>query len=111
MEVSLSSFRREPFDEKINNEICKLDLYCLDEVREYALLTMTKYMHKITKYHDQRVKLRWFDLGDLVLHRVIEATEDLTRGKYNPTWEGPYKIVRYSRRGTYYYGHKRVVAT
>ena len=85
MEVSLSSFRREPFDEKINNEICKLDLYCLDEVREDALLRMTKYMHKITKYHDQRVKLRWFDLGDLVLHRVIEATEDLTQGKLNPT--------------------------
>ena len=111
MEVSLSSFRREPFDEKINNEICKLDLYCLDEVREDALLRMTKYMHKITKYHDQRVKLRWFDLGNLVLHRVTEATEDLTRGKLNPTWEDPYKIVRYSRRGTYYYGHKRVVAT
>ena len=37
VEVSLSSLRREPFDEKTNDESRRLDLDCLDEVREDAL--------------------------------------------------------------------------
>lgn len=76
MEVSLSSLRRETFNEKTNKESCWLDLDCLDEVREEALQRMTKYKQKMKKYHDQRVKLKRFNLGDLVLCRVIEATKD-----------------------------------
>ena len=37
VEVSLSSLNREPFDEKTNDESRRLDLDCLDEVREDAL--------------------------------------------------------------------------
>ena len=50
-----------------------LDLDCLDKVKDDALRRMMRYKQKMTKYHDQRVKLRRFNPRDLVLRRVIEA--------------------------------------
>ena len=79
MDVSLSNLRREPFDDETNDKSHKLDLDCFDEVREDALWRMTKHKQKMTKYHDQRVKLKRFNHGDKVLHRVTEATKDLTK--------------------------------
>ena len=57
---SLSSLRREPFDGKTNDGSHRLDLDCLYHVRENALQGMTKY-------HNQRVKLRRFNPKYLVL--------------------------------------------
>lgn len=85
VEISLSSLRRETFNEKTNEVSHWLDLVCLDEVREEALQRMMKYKQKMKKYHNQRVKLRRFNLGDLVLCRVIEATKDPAQGILNLT--------------------------
>ena len=74
MEVSLSSLEREPFNEKTIDVSRKLNLDCLDEVRKDSLQRMTKYKQKMTKYHDQKVKPRRFNLRDLVLCRVTKAT-------------------------------------
>ena len=51
---------------------------------------------------NKRVKLRQLDIGDLVLRKVTTATKDLTQGKLGLTWEGPYRVVHYSRRGSYH---------
>ena len=47
--------------------------------------------------YDKRVKLRRLNIGDLVLHKVTPATKDPTQGKLGPAWEGPYKVISYSR--------------
>ena len=39
--------------------------------------------------------------GDLVLRKVTLSTKELNAGKLGPTWEGPYKVVKVSRPGTY----------
>ena len=39
----------------------------------------------------------------MVLRKVSQATKDPTQGKLGPTWEGPYKVIRYLRRGSYYF--------
>ena len=49
-----------------------------------------------------RVKLRRLNIGDLVLHKVTSATKDSAQGKLGPTWEGPYRVVHYSRQGSYH---------
>ena len=51
---------------------------------------------------NKRVKLRQLDIGDLVLRKVTTATKDLTQRKLGLTWEGPYRVVHYSRRGSYH---------
>ena len=68
----------------------------LDEVRDQASQRMAKYQQKMAEYYNQRVKLKRFHIGDLVLQKVTLATKDPTQGKLGLTWEGPYKVVHYS---------------
>ena len=63
---------------------------------------MAKYQQKMAEYYNKRVKLRQLDIRDLVLRKVSTATKDPNQGKLGPTWEGPYKVVHYSRRGSYH---------
>ena len=60
------------------------------------------YKNLMTKYHDALVKLRHFNIGDLVLKRVSLATKDSTHRKLRPNWEGPYRVINSKRRGSYY---------
>ena len=80
----------------------KVNLDCLDETREEASKRMTKYQQKMTEYYNKRVKLRRLNIGDLILCRITPTTKDSTQGKLGPTWEGPYKIVHYSRQESYH---------
>ena len=63
---------------------------------------MAKYQQKIAEYYNRMVKLKKFSIGDLVLRKVTLATKDLVQGKLGPTWEGPYRVVHYSRQGSYH---------
>ena len=58
---------------------------CIDEVREKASNKMTKYQQKMAEYYNKRVKLKRFDIRDLVLRKVTLATKDSTQGKLGPT--------------------------
>jgi len=44
-----------------------MNLDCLDETRDEASKRMAKYKQKMAEYYDQRVKLRRFDIEDLIL--------------------------------------------
>ena len=95
-EVGVSSLRRAHYDKGTNNDELRLSLDCLAKVRDEAALRMAQYQQKMQKYHDQRVKLRRLNLDDMVLRKVSQATRDPMQGKLGPTWEGLYKVVRYS---------------
>ena len=56
----------------------------------------------MVEYYNKRVKLRRLDIGDLVLRKVITVTRDSAQGKLGPTWEGPYRVVHYSKQGNYH---------
>ena len=102
VEVGVTSIKRKVFNEESNNNHLRINLDCLDEVREKASSRMTKYQQKIDEYYNKRVKLRRLDIGDLVLRKITIATRDSTQGKLGPTWEGPYQVVHYSRQGSYH---------
>ena len=102
IEVGLSSLRQAHYDEGTNNDELRLNLDCLSKVRDEAALRMTWYQQKMKKYHNQRIKLRRFNPDNMVLQKVSQSIKDPTQGKLGPTWEGPYKVVHYSRRGSYY---------
>ena len=67
IKVGLISLRREFFDEQSNDNQLKLNLDCLDEVKDQASQRMAKYQQKMAKYYNQRVKLKRFNIGDLGL--------------------------------------------
>ena len=85
VEVGVTSIRQGTFNEGINDDELRLNLDCLDKVRDNAFSKMTKYQKKMAEYYDKRVKLRRLDIGDLVLHRTTTATKDPTQGKLGPT--------------------------
>ena len=92
---------RAHYDEGTNNDKLKLNLDCLAKVRDEAALRIARYQQKMEKYHNQMVKLRRFNPDDMVLQRISQATSDPAQGKLGPTWKGPYKVVRYSRKESY----------
>ena len=97
VEVGVTSTKQATFNEEENDDKLQLNLDCLDEVKDKASNRMAKYQQKMAEYYNKRVKLRQLDIGDLVLRKVTIATKDLIQGKLGPTWEGPYKVVHYSR--------------
>ena len=90
------------FHEEDNDDQLRVNLDCLDEVREKAFDKMTKYQQKMAKYYNKRMKLSQLDIGDLVLCKVTPATKGPTQGKLGPTWKGLYQVVNYSRQGSYH---------
>ena len=78
VEVRMSSLRRTYYDDHSNDEGLKLALDCLPEVRDNTAQRMALYHQRMTKYHNQRVKLRRFNSGDMVLQKVSQATKDPT---------------------------------
>ena len=102
VEVGVTSTRREVFHEESNEDHLRINLDCLDKVREKASIRVTKCQQKIADYYNKRVKLRRLDIGDLVLRKVTPATRDSAQGKLGPTSEGPYQIIHYSRQGSYH---------
>ena len=102
VEVGLSNLRRAHYDKISNNDGLRLSLDYLSEVKDEASQIMTRYQQKMPMYHNQSVKLRRFNPDDMVLRKVSQATKDPTQGKLGPNWEGPYKVIHYSRRESYY---------
>ena len=102
VEVGVTSTRRAAFSEEGNEDELQINLDCLDEVREKASNRMEKYRQKMAEYYNRRVKLKRLEIGDLVLRKVSIAMKDPNQGKLGPIWEGPYRVVHYSRRGSYH---------
>ncbi|GFS29094.1 hypothetical protein Acr_00g0005330 [Actinidia rufa] len=101
VEIGMPSFRTSNFDKESNEAELKLNLDLLEERRENAELRQAAYKCQVAKYYNQRVKHRSFLPGDLVLRRVTLSTKEPNAGKLSPTWEGPYKVIKVSRPGTY----------
>ena len=96
VEVGVTNTRRAAFSEERDDSELRINLDCLDEVRENSSSRMGNYRQKMAKYYNRRVKLRRLEIGDLVLRKVSIATIDPNQGKLGPTWEGPYRVVNYS---------------
>ena len=77
VEIGVTSTRWAAFSKEGNDEELRINLDCLDEVRENASSRMAKYRQKMAEYYNRRVKLRQLDIGDLVLRKVSVATKDL----------------------------------
>lgn len=82
---------RQTTDAQLNNDL-------LDEVRKAIVVKSAKYQQDLRRYHDRQVRARSFNVGDLVLRRVM-TTKD--RHKLSPPWEGPYIIAQVLLPGTY----------
>ena len=67
VEIGVSSIRRAWYNKQSNDEGLKLALDCIPKVRDNTAQSMALYQERMTRYYNQRVKLKHFNPGDLVL--------------------------------------------
>ena len=62
----------------------QLQLDLVDEVRMIAEQRMAQYQNLMAKHYNSNVRRRDFQVGDLVLQKVMSATRDPSQGKLGP---------------------------
>ena len=83
-EVGLTSYRVENYAEGKNEEAICLQLDLVEEVCAAAEQRLTQYQNLMAKHYNSNVRHRDFQVGDLVLRKVIGATKDPSQGKLGP---------------------------
>ena len=101
-EIGLTSYRVDSYSKETNEEELRLQLDLVDEVRTVAEQRLARYQNLMAKHYNSNVRHRDFQVGDLVLRKVMGATRDLSQGKLGPNWEEPYRITSWQRKGTYH---------
>ena len=101
-EVRLTSYRVENYTKDKNEEAMCLQLDLVDEVRTTAEQRLAQYQNLMSKHYNSNVRHRDFQIGDLVLQKVMGAAKDPSQGKLGPNREGPYRITSWQRKGTYH---------
>ena len=101
-EVGLTSYRVGNHDESRNDEATRLQLDLVDQVKATAGQRLAWYQDLMAKHYNSKVKHRDFQVGDLVLKKVMGTIKDTSQRKLGPNQEGPYKIASWRRKGTYH---------
>ena len=70
----------------------------MDERRLRAVDHVQVYQRKMTRAFRKRVRPRKFQKGDLVL-KVLRGLINDPRGKFRPSWSGPYVIQDLTQEG------------
>ncbi|XP_073049573.1 uncharacterized protein [Primulina eburnea] len=96
-EIGLES-ARVMFCDDDNGARRPTDLDLLEEKREAASIHMEAYKNRFAHSYNRRVIQRNFQVDDLVLRKVQEEQ----RGKMDPKWEGPFKVIDRLIFGAYY---------
>ena len=89
-------------DKSKNDEAIHLQLDLINEVRATAKQRLARYQDRMTKHYNSQVRHKDFQVGDLVLRKVMGTARDPTYGKLDLNWEEPYRIMAWQRKGTYH---------
>ena len=60
---------------------------------------MAKHKEAMVRYYNRKIKVRRFNIRNLVLKKISQATKDLSQGKLGLAEEG---VICYSRKGSNY---------
>ncbi|XP_074373920.1 uncharacterized protein LOC141714291 [Apium graveolens] len=100
VEVGSPSHRVLNFDEEANVEGLRDNIELLDKIRNKVMERMDKYKEKTKDFFAKMTRIRKFDEGEYVL-RATKASDPRHTGKLMPKWEGPYKVKKVLRPGSY----------
>ncbi|GAV59911.1 hypothetical protein CFOL_v3_03442, partial [Cephalotus follicularis] len=101
VEISVQSPRVVHFSEENNEEGFRCLLNLVEELMDKAAIRVAIYQQRVSRFYSKRVSPQPLREGDLVLRNSAIADPTGTRGKLAPTWEGPYKVNRVLRPGTF----------
>ncbi|XP_073056931.1 uncharacterized protein [Primulina eburnea] len=98
VEIGKTSPRVES-DPRNNDESRARELDLVEEKRDRAFIRKEAYRGRVMRAYNKRVRVRDFQIGDLVMKKVNPAGEV---GKLEAKWEGSYKIIRRVSPGSFY---------
>ena len=75
-EIGLTSYRVDSYNKETKEEELRLQLDLVDEVRTAAEQRLAQYQNLMAKHYNSNVRHRDFQVGDLVLRKVMGAARD-----------------------------------
>nr|XP_009780373.1 PREDICTED: uncharacterized protein LOC104229426 [Nicotiana sylvestris] len=101
VEVGEPCLRFQYATEMSNGEAMTTSLDLLDKRREAASVWLAAQKQQVGRYYNRKANLRYFQVGDLVLRKVMLHTKNTNDGKLGPNWEGPYRVAGITGKGSY----------
>ncbi|XP_070035177.1 uncharacterized protein [Nicotiana tomentosiformis] len=101
MKVGEQILRYFQTDEEENNEALLVRLELLDECRDLTHIRMVAQKQRMERYYNRRTNLHYFKVGDLVLRKITQNTRQINARKLGPTWEGSYRVLAVTDKGSY----------
>uniref|UniRef100_A0A2N9G1K5 Reverse transcriptase domain-containing protein n=1 Tax=Fagus sylvatica TaxID=28930 RepID=A0A2N9G1K5_FAGSY len=81
LEVGMPTIQTTDFIVETNEDNLRKDLDLLEERRDLVVVRLASYQQRIRREHDKNVKPKVFQVGDLVLRKVMANTRKLKRRK------------------------------
>ena len=105
VEVNLAAYRLAKQNHLSAVDYKDLMMDNIDEVTDKclkALKEIQKDKARVAKAYNKKVKIKTFQVGELVCKTILPiGTKDNKFGKWSPSWEGPYKIVKIIKGNAY----------
>ncbi|GAV81642.1 hypothetical protein CFOL_v3_25096, partial [Cephalotus follicularis] len=101
VEIGVQSSRVVHFNEENNEEWLRNLLDLVEELRDKATIKVAAYQQRVSRFYNKMVNPQPLKERDLVLRNAAVADPTGTKGKLAPNWEGPYKVKRVLRPGTF----------
>ena len=93
LEIEMPTIRTTKFDVQANEDSLLKDLDLIEEKRDLATVCLVAYQNRLKREHNKNIKTRIFQVGDLMLRKVMANTRNPNEGKLGPNWEGPHKVL------------------
>ncbi|XP_075674720.1 uncharacterized protein LOC142643877 [Castanea sativa] len=102
LETRFPTMRTNSFTPSNNDGLLEKSLDFIEERREFFVVQLAYYQHKLKQGYNSNVRIRPLAPGNLVLRKVLGTTKNPVWGKLGPNWEGPYRITSVAGIGAYY---------
>ena len=103
VETIVPSVRRtaSPANSDLYTQMLQYNMDFIDERRDHAVIRVQNYQQAAARYYNSNIKIRRFEVGELVLRKVFTNTKELNARKQGTNWEGPYRITEVVRDSVY----------
>lgn len=100
-EVGLISHITANFNEEQNDQLMRVHLDMIEELREKSHMRNLEYKRRSASFYNKRVSTRSFQVGDRVWRKATDARKPGHEGKLAANWDGPYVIKAVKGEGAY----------
>lgn len=88
LKIMFLTIRKRFRNQEENDKILAKGLDTVDKLRDLAMLRISAYQQRITKSYNKNIRIRRFQVGDLIFRNIFQIITKLSAGKLAPKWKG-----------------------